>query len=262
VLLASAATASADPCGLAFAAPGVLRPPCPLAATDVSRQCSRSAGRVRPVRQGVMGLRAMAAETEPALSPALCRLAQLLQPQAGQTKQEAQDLLHTALMGICLEDFGTKITSGWVRCYRSTRIVLKEDSACSISVLLLPAGERLPPYSRPGAEVCGYVVLKGAAGLRSFACGEAGKGAILAKGLPEDGLHDARSRASLTNKNGCITPEGSNTPQSRDGEMPDCVCRGGLCPRREGCTFWVELMRERLQRKKAWCVPTCLYGKR
>ena len=120
---------------------------------------------------------------------------------------------------------------------------------CSISVLLLPAGECLAPYSRPGASVFGFAALKGSVGVRAFLCGNTGEGATLAKGLPENGLHDPRSLAALTNKNGCITPQ-----SSQSFEEPDCVCRGGVCPRREGCNFWVELMRERLQRTKARCV--------
>lgn len=125
-----------------------------------------------------------------------------------------------------------------------------------MSVVLLPAGERIPPYCRPGAEVCGFVVLKGSVGIRSLACSEKGEGAALAKGLPENGLHDPRSLAAQTNKNGCITPGATQGegPSDISNMQPDCVCRGGMCPRRTGCKFWVELMRERNQRAKARCV--------
>jgi hypothetical protein len=127
---------------------------------------------------------------------------------------------------------------------------------CSISVLLLPAGECVAPYSRPGASVFGFAALKGSVGVRAFLCENTGEGATLAKGLPENGLHDPRSLAALTNKNGCITPQSSQIEEVQPLNHPksDCVCRGGVCPRREGCSFWVELMRERLQRTKARCV--------
>ena len=127
---------------------------------------------------------------------------------------------------------------------------------CSVSVLLLPAGENIPPYCRPGAEVCAFAVLKGSVGLRALACSEKGEGAILAKGLPEDGLHDPRSLAAQTNKNGCITPGAAPVSSELPEMEPDCVCRGGMCPRRTGCKFWVELMRERKQRAQArLCLP-------
>ncbi len=86
--------------------------------------------------------------------------------------------------------------------------------------------------------------------------GDPGSGAALAAGLPENGLHDPRSLAAQTNKNGCITPGGGEDVMGKGAKEADCVCRGGLCPRREGCKFWVELMRERLQRKKAF-TGTC-----
>ena len=87
--------------------------------------------------------------------------------------------------------------------------------------------------------------------MRMSVSGEPGSGAVLAAGLPENGLHDPRSLAAQTNKNGCITPGGGEPASGQGAQQADCVCRGGLCPRREGCKFWVELMRERLQRKKA-----------
>ena len=79
-------------------------------------------------------------------------------------------------------------------------LLVQENEECSISVLLLPAGGQVAPYSRPGASVVGFVPLKGAVGVRSFACSEARTGALLAQGLPESGLHDPRSREAKTNK--------------------------------------------------------------
>lgn len=43
--------------------------------------------------------------------------------------------------------------------------------------------------------------------------------------------------------------EGSSTldadEEEEDGSIDDCVCRGGRCPRRWGCKFWVETMSKR-----------------
>ena len=123
-------------------------------------------------------------------------------------------------------------------------------------MLLLPEGEVVPPYARPAAEARAFVALQGSVGVRTLTCMDPGSGAVLAAGLPENGLHDPRSLAAQTNKNGCITPGGPGSTNGQGFAEADCVCRGGVCPRREGCKFWVELMRERLQRKKA-CSATC-----
>jgi hypothetical protein len=228
------------------------------------------------------GARFAAMTGHAAASVPLRRLADLSQagPEAEGTVSE---IVRAALAGVTIADFGAA-AAGWPRCYRSTRVVVKvraplardgaasrtvtatdtwaldvqEGVYCSVSVLLLPAGEKIPPYCRPGAEVCGFFVLKGSVGLRALACSERGEGATLAKGLPENGLHDPRSLAAQTNKNGCITPGAAQAALSSElPEMePDCVCRGGMCPRRSGCKFWVELMRERNQRAKArLCLP-------
>ena len=208
------------------------------------------------------------------LSPTLRRLGKLAAD--GAERSAVQE----ALARVTLADFGTA-AAGWGRCVRSTRISLKEDAGCSISVLLLPAGERVPPYSRPAADAWGFVALRGTASMRTFSCSDPGAAAALAQGLPEDGLHDPRSTATMTNKNGYISPrvdERTAADRLAEGpgvgdvegaaladEAPDCVCRGGMCPRRAGCKFWVELKLDRAMRTKvvmrcclSLCVCVCL----
>ena len=128
--------------------------------------------------------------------------------------------LSLSLEGVNLSSFGPP-AAGWKRCIRPTRITIMSSPAVCISVLLLPSGDKMPAHDHPASEVV---------------CLKALSGSVVAK---QWRLMDEVEKI-----------EGSEIGFHDSSTGADCVCRGGMCPRREGCKFWVELMQERLQGRK------------
>ena len=114
---------------------------------------------------------------------------------------------------ITVDSFPSEMVDQWRRSLVASRIPLLQTTTQSLEVVTLPQGSSTPLHSRPGTTT-----LKTLYGAVNVALMEVSS----VEGVP---AHLAETY-----------------PTSMDafaGEE-DCVCRGGRCPRRHGCSFWVE----------------------
>eukprot|EP00960_Hanusia_phi_P037863 753154-Hanusia_phi.AAC.12 len=139
---------------------------------------------------------------------------------------------------LTMKDFSSG-SGGWARCFRTTRISLMESAYCSVCLVLLPEKASIPPHDRPGAEWTAHKVLQGKVRSRllqiTFCAEDESIIAKIMQETKETGFHDSLKAFEW----------------NRANDEEDCVCRGGRCPRREGCKFWVELMKDRFSRRKS-----------
>lgn len=92
--------------------------------TLVSRHEVKSKRNLHPTAAGRRSARLVAMSEHAGGGGPLRVLVESLQAGVGSTSVAASDLLHQALAGVTLADFGAA-AAGWPRCYRSTRIAVK-----------------------------------------------------------------------------------------------------------------------------------------
>ena len=121
--------------------------------------------------------------------------------------------IRQAFSSLSVASFPREVVDQWRRSMVPARIPLLLTPSHSLAVLVLPPGGSIPLHNRPGA-----VTLKALYGETSLSH---------MKVAAVEGIPDSLAE----------TYQSSVDAFAGDD---DCVCRGGRCPRRYGCSFWVE----------------------
>jgi hypothetical protein len=112
--------------------------------------------------------------------------------------------------------FDSSVLERWKRSSVVTRVVLFENQGRSLSIVTIPARFTMPLHTQPGSVV--VMPLYGSVAVRHM------------RTCSVEGVLDDLSPKPSYLKNLDAFAIGDD----------DCVCRGGMCPRRYGCAFWVE----------------------
>lgn len=121
--------------------------------------------------------------------------------------------LRPMFSGLSIASFPQGVVDQWRRSLVVARVPLLLTQSSSLTIVTLPRGGSMPLHNRPGS-----VVLKALYGETSL-------------------LHMAVS--SVEGIPDSLTEAYQSSVDAFAGD-DDCVCRGGRCPRRYGCSFWVE----------------------
>jgi hypothetical protein len=119
---------------------------------------------------------------------------------------------------ISLEDFGEAVTAQWRRSFMSLAVPIYEDNEVLVMTTILPQSFSFPLHSRPGrvlSKVLHGSLLSRELDVTQFVGDD--------KSAPNAGYSAFAYEDAFAGED-------------------DCVCRGGKCPRREGCIFWVNKM--------------------
>lgn len=132
--------------------------------------------------------------------------------------------LNNLINNIHIQDINDQLINQWNNAMVPLTTTLIEDSNYSIKINILPTSYNLPLHSRPGTLF--IKLLQGNSMINKYQMDPI----ELSNTNNNNNIHLHEEYNS--NIHGFINNNNINTD--------DCICRGGICPRRYGCIFWIE----------------------